>query len=157
MIYFAYFHSIMEYGIMFWGASSESNRILLQQKRIIRVMSGSSRRSPCKPIFQKLKILTLTSLYVFSLMRFLVSNLDKFTFSSSVHNINTRQRLKLHKPIAHLKMYQDSPYYTCIKIYNKLPDALISRLTNKKQFLSKLKDYLVDRPYYTLQEFMDAQ
>ena len=58
---------------------------------------------------------------------------------------------------AHLKMYQDSPYYTCIKIYNKLPDALISRLTNKKQFSSKLKDYLVDRPYYTLQEFMDAQ
>jgi hypothetical protein len=35
MIYFAYFHSIMEYGIMFWGASSESNRILLQKKRII--------------------------------------------------------------------------------------------------------------------------
>jgi hypothetical protein len=24
MVYFAYFHSIMEYGIMFWGASSES-------------------------------------------------------------------------------------------------------------------------------------
>jgi hypothetical protein len=94
---------------------------------------------------------------MFSLMRFLASNLDKFTFSSSVHSINTRQRLKLYKPIAHLKMYQDSPYYNCIKIYNKLPDALVSRLTNKKQFLSKLKDYLVDRPYYTLQEFMDAQ
>ena len=53
-------------------------------------------------------------------------------------------------------MYQDSPYYKCIKIYNILPDTLVSLLTNKKQFLSKLKDYRVDRPFYTLQEFMDA-
>ena len=35
MIYFAYFHSIMEYSIMFWGTSGESRRIFLQQKRII--------------------------------------------------------------------------------------------------------------------------
>jgi hypothetical protein len=48
-------------------------------------------------------------------------------------------------------------YYTCIKIYNKLPDALVFKLTNKKQFLSKLKEYLVYRPYYTLHEFMNAQ
>ena len=90
-------------------------------------------------------------------MRFLVSNSDKLTFSSSVYSINTIQRLKLYKPRAHLKIYQDKPYYNCIKIYNKLPDALVSRLTNIKQLLSKLKDYLVDRPYYILQEFMDAQ
>jgi hypothetical protein len=119
-------------------------------------MSGSSRRTPCKPLFQKLKILTLTSLYVFSIMRFLSSNLDKFTFSSSVHSFNTRQRLKLYKPVARLKMYQCCPYYTCIKIYNKLPDDLIFQLTNKKQFLSKLTKYLVDRPCYTLHECVNA-
>jgi hypothetical protein len=120
-------------------------------------MSGSSRRTPCKPLFQKLKILTLTSLYVFSMMRFVSSNLNKFTFSSSVHSFNIRQRLKLYKPVSHLKMYQCSPYYTCIKIYNKLPDGLVSQLTNKKQFLYKLKEYLVDRPYYTLHGFINAQ
>ena len=90
-------------------------------------------------------------------MRFLVSNSDKLTFSSSVQSIITIQRLKLYKPRAHLKIYQESPYYNCIKIYNELPDALVSRLTNKKQLISKLKDYLVDRPYFILQEFMDAQ
>jgi hypothetical protein len=156
MVYFAYFHSIVEYGIMFWGASSESNRIFLQQKRIIRVMSGSPRRFPCKPLFQKLKILTITSLYKLHLIRFLSSNLDKFTFSSSVHRFNTRQRLKLFKPAAHLKLYQCIPYYTCINIYNKLPDDLASQLKNTKQFLSELKDYLVNRPYYTLQEFYEC-
>jgi hypothetical protein len=83
--------------------------------------------------------------------------IHKFTFSSSIHNLNTRQRLKLYKPAAHLKLYQGSPYYTCIQIYNKLPDDLASQVTNKKQFLLKLKKYLIERPYYTLREFMNAQ
>jgi hypothetical protein len=49
-----------------------------------------------------------------------------------------------------------SPYYTCINIFNRLPDALSSQLKNTKQFLSGLKDYLVNRPYYTLQEFYEC-
>jgi len=32
MIYFAYFHAVMEYGI-FWGDSVESKRIFQQQKK----------------------------------------------------------------------------------------------------------------------------
>jgi hypothetical protein len=40
MIYFAYFHSVMEFGIPFCGFSTESNKILLQQKRILRTMTG---------------------------------------------------------------------------------------------------------------------
>ena len=95
MIYFAYFHSVMEFGIIFWGAWVESKRIFLQQKRIIRIMTGSSTRTACKMLFPKLKILTLISRYILFLMRFLSSNLVLFTFNSSVHNINTRLRLKL--------------------------------------------------------------
>ena len=51
MIYFAYFHSVMEYGIIFWGASVESKRILFQQKRILRSMTGASSRATCRKIF----------------------------------------------------------------------------------------------------------
>jgi glutathione peroxidase-family protein len=120
----------------------------------------TTRESPVKhskPLFRKLKILTLTSQYILSLMRFLTSNMGKFTFNSSIHNFNTRQRLKLHKPTAHLKLYQSSPYYTCIRIYNNLPGDLASQVTHKKQFVWNLKKYLIERPYYTLQEFMNAQ
>jgi hypothetical protein len=40
MIYFAYFHLIIEFGIIFWGILVESKKILIQQKRIIRAMTG---------------------------------------------------------------------------------------------------------------------
>jgi hypothetical protein len=104
-------------------------------------MTGYSTRGSCKMLSWKLKILTLISQHILSLMRFLSSNLDIFTFNSSVHNINTRLRLKLHKPLVRLKMYQWRSYYqyNCINIYNKLPDDLASLILNKKRFLSQLK------------------
>jgi len=82
--------------------------------------------------------------------------LDLFTFNSSVHSINTRLRLKLHKPLVKLKMCQLSSYYNCINIYNKLPDDLGNLILNKKQFLSQLKGYLLDRRFCTLEEFLNT-
>jgi hypothetical protein len=104
----------MEYGIIFWGVSVECKRLFQQQKRIIRVMKGSTSRISCRTLFWKLEILTLTPQYILSLMRFLSSNLEFFTFNTSVHNINTRLKLKLHKPTARLTMYQRSAYYNSI-------------------------------------------
>jgi hypothetical protein len=129
MIYFAYFHSIMEFYIIFWGISVESKKILLQQKRIIRAMTGTNFRTSCRNLFRKLEILTLSSQYIYSTMKLLSSNLDQFTFNSSVCNINTRLRLKLHKPIVKLKMNQRSSYNSCMNIYNKLPDDLAYLIT----------------------------
>ena len=107
-------------------------------------------------LFPKLKTLTLISQYILPSMRFLSSNLGLFTFNSSVHNINTRLRLELHKPLVKLKMCQCSSYYNCINIYNKLPDDLANIILNKKQFLSQLKGYLLDRPFYTMEEFLNT-
>jgi hypothetical protein len=155
MIYFAYFHSIMEFGIIFWGVSVESKKVFLQQKRIIRIMTGSPPRTTCRTLFRKLKILTMFSQYILSSMRFLSSNIDVFTFNFSVNSINTRFRLKLHKPLVRLKMYQQRSYYNCVNIYNKLPGDLAKSILNKKQFLHQLKKYLIDKPFYTLEEFFE--
>jgi hypothetical protein len=70
MIYFAYFHSVMEFGIPFWGVSTESKKVFLQQKQIIRTMTGSPPRTTCRMLFCKLGILTMISQYTLSSMRF---------------------------------------------------------------------------------------
>jgi hypothetical protein len=38
MIYYSYFHSIMTYGLLFWGNSPDSITIFRLQKRIIRIV-----------------------------------------------------------------------------------------------------------------------
>jgi hypothetical protein len=59
MIYFAYFHSIMKYGIVFWGSHTNNVRVFQLQKRIVRIMTGVRSRASCKPLFKALEILTL--------------------------------------------------------------------------------------------------
>ena len=40
MIYYSYFHSVMTYGLSFWGCSSDSMKISILQKKIIRIIIG---------------------------------------------------------------------------------------------------------------------
>jgi hypothetical protein len=48
LVYFAYFHSIMSYGIIFWGNSTDSKKVFYIQKRIIRIMAGTKKRASCR-------------------------------------------------------------------------------------------------------------
>jgi hypothetical protein len=131
MIYFAYFHSIINYGIIFWGNSTDNKRVFLAQKETIRIMTGSRPRTSCKSLYQSLGILTIPSLYILSLMKFLLLNQEMFTSSIEVHNINTRNKLKLHKPISNLTLYQKGVYYMCIRIFNKLPEYTANLVGNQ--------------------------
>ena len=71
-IYYAYFHAIMSYGIIFWGQSPDSTKVFLMQKRVIRTMMGCRGRDSCRRLFIELGILTLSSQYFFCLLLFVV-------------------------------------------------------------------------------------
>jgi hypothetical protein len=47
MVYFSYFHSIMSYGLVFWGNSYYSNTVFKLQMKIIRIMVGIRDRESC--------------------------------------------------------------------------------------------------------------
>ena len=48
MICYSYVHSIITYGIIFWGNSPHSAHIFKIQKRIIRIMTKSRGRDSCR-------------------------------------------------------------------------------------------------------------
>jgi hypothetical protein len=56
MVYF-YSHSLMTYGLIFWGNSYHSNTVFIPEKRIIRIMVGIRDRQTCREYFRKLKVL----------------------------------------------------------------------------------------------------
>ena len=72
MIYLAYFHSIISYGIILGGKSCECKKVFLAQKKIIRIMTCSRPRTSCKPLFESLGILTVPSQYILTLMNFVL-------------------------------------------------------------------------------------
>ena len=67
MIYFSSVHSVMSYGIIFWGKSHHSDSICKIQKRIIRIITNTGRHDSCCQLYKQLQILPLPSQYaVFS-------------------------------------------------------------------------------------------
>jgi hypothetical protein len=83
-------------GIIFWGNSSYAIKVFYLQKRMIRIIAGIGNRTSCKQSFIALKILTLPSLYIYSLLCFVIDNMDQYCFVSDIHNRNTRQALNLN-------------------------------------------------------------
>ena len=151
-IYFSYFHSIMSYGIIFWGNSPVSSKIFKIQKRAIRIMINKSRQESCQPLFNQLQILTLPSQYIFSLLIFVVKNKDLFLFNSEAHTINTRNNTNLHKPNTNQTIFQKAVLYSVSKLYNKLPPHNKGISDDLRCLKSALKNFLMERTLYSIEE-----
>lgn len=111
-------------------------------------------RESCKPHFIKQKILTLTSIYILEICKFVRKNQHFFTRTSDHHSrsYNLRNKNRLALPISKLKLHSSGPYVHAIKIYNNLPRH-IQNEDNIKTFLKLLKNYLIENSFYNLQEF----
>jgi hypothetical protein len=90
MIYFSYIHSVMTYGIIFWGNSPHIITPFRIQKKVVRIIMGLKIRDSRRESFQEMKILPLCSQYIFSLMLYVVNNRHLFTKNSEIHNIDTK-------------------------------------------------------------------
>jgi hypothetical protein len=96
------YHSLVKYGIICWGNTSDSYKVFVIQKKIIRIMMGVSPNHTRRGLFKKLAILQIPCVYLLSLMTFVVNNFDKFRTNNSVYMINTRRNNHLHLPITHV-------------------------------------------------------
>jgi hypothetical protein len=102
LIYFAYFHSLMKHGIICWGNSSDSKKVFTLQKKTVRIIVGPKPQIPCRDLFKKLQILPLPCEHIFSLLNFVINNLEHFQTNSAIHCVNTRNMHHLHRPTANL-------------------------------------------------------
>jgi len=107
MVYYAYFHSIMNTGLIFWGDSSHSAKMFKIQKNIFGIITRFRGRDSHRDFFQNLKILPLQSQHVLSLLLVVVKNKNKFKFSSDICHINTRQKCNCHQHSSNLALYQN--------------------------------------------------
>jgi hypothetical protein len=124
MIYFSYVHSIIEYGTIFWGHSTNSASVFRMQKRIIRVIMNVKTRDFCRELFKNLNILPMYSQYIYSFILFVVKNKDQYKLNHEIHCFNTRQSASLHLPKSHLTVFHKGPYYSGIRAYNHLPPSI---------------------------------
>jgi hypothetical protein len=152
MVYFSIVHSIISYGIIFWGSSSHTKIIFKNQKRVIRIIINSGNRDSCRDLFGELTILPLQSQYIFSLLMFVVKDKDFFKTNSDVHTFNTRFNPDLHFPVVNLTVLQKGVWYYGIKLYNHLPSTLKQLSYDIPKFKLALKRFLATNSFYTVEE-----
>jgi hypothetical protein len=153
MVYYEYFHSIMSYGIIFWGNSSYSINVFRLQKKVIRIITGICSRDSCRDHFKRLKILPFQSQYVFSILMFIVNNMNHYRIYSDLHSNNTRQSVDIYQPLSRLPIFQKGTYYMGIKIFNSLPSEIKDLIYDFKQLKRVLKNFIYLNSFYTLEEY----
>jgi len=68
MVYFAYIHSIMSYGIILGGNQSYSDKIFKIKKRVIRIITNSRMRDSHRELLKKIRNITLIfSIYLLNI------------------------------------------------------------------------------------------
>jgi hypothetical protein len=155
MVYFAYVHTIISFGIIFWGNQPYSEKIFKLQKGVIIIITHPRTRDSCRELFKRLEILLLYSQYILYLSIFVVKNKHLFTTNNQIHNVHTRYKTNLHPPIANLTKFQKGVYYSGIKIFNSLPHEIKGLANEIIQFRNALKRFLLINSFYNSEEYFN--
>ena len=160
-IYFALFHSYLNYGISVWGQANTEHfkKIETMQNKVIRLIAGADYDAPCTPIYKKLKIIKVKDLFHLqniSLMwdydhNKLPANFKNlFSYANKMHDYSTRfscaDKLCENKKFNSQTNGINSFAYNGPKILNALKDlSLYKEAKTKKFFLRKYKRSILDR------------
>ena len=146
--------SYINYGILAWGSAAATtiNRLLILQKRALRIVNNSHYFAHTNPFFVKHKSLKINDLYNLQLGSFmfqLVHNelpkclTSMFTSNKLVHSYSTRQASLFHIPLTRSSLAQRTTKYTGPKLWNSLDNSL-RKLNNIKSFKNKLKEIILN-------------
>ncbi|KAG8266289.1 hypothetical protein J6590_075762 [Homalodisca vitripennis] len=79
---------------------------------------------------------------------------DEVMTGAQQHDYNTRHAANYHLPAHRLTSTEKKPTYVGAKLWNALPLELKRR--DRLQFGHKLKLWLQDHPFYTINEFLNC-
>lgn len=106
----------------------------------------------CRPLFQKLGILPLPSLYVLECLCFIHQYRSRVTTFSEVHSYSTRFKNNVVIPCHKTKQFENSDLYVGTKLFNVLPQA-VKDIASHNKFRNELKKMMTGNVFYSLEEF----
>ena len=84
-------------------------------------MVGVSSRTSCRQLFQALNILTLVSLNIMEVIRYIRKHHQFGDLNSNIHAHNTRRKMDIHIQSYNTELYKRSVINMVTILYNKLP------------------------------------
>ena len=143
-IYYSLIYPYLTYCNLVWGgaASVHLNKLLLLQKRAVRIITNSEFLESTNPLFVRIKILKIADVHKYCCCLYAFKNPNKFR--AVEHNHNTRLRSQYLVPeYQRLSSTQKSLSYKIPSVFNSLPDEL-KQIDKLKSFSTKLKQHFID-------------
>lgn len=158
MVYYALFHSKLQYGIVCWGGAyfNKLSQLLISQKHAVRIICKKRRLSPSLDLFRTLKILPVRYLFLYKTMKifFIKSGYQNIRHTTSYNlRINNRNLVSVPR----FNKYHFCRFYIIIapKIFNKLPDD-IRNIRVLSNFLNKIKIWLLNLNYDEVENLLSV-
>jgi hypothetical protein len=150
---YAYFHSLLLYGLIFWGNSRNEKLIFRLQKRAIRAMVQIPNNISCKQYLKSLHILPVPSLYIYEILMYIKTNLNVYTTNSGIHSHNTRRKDDLFILQCITSLCKNNFNNIGIRMLNELTQS-IKEIPVLYKFKKALKTYLIYNCFYSIDEFL---
>lgn len=154
MLYYSLVHPHINYCLTTWGGAAASiiKPVLNLQKRIIRIITHSSFDSPSTPIFSKLNILRIDTLYKFNLAILMhkihnnqiTGSYNNLALTQITHNYNTRgsKNKNYFQKFNRLNLGINSFITNGIKLWNKI--SISTKNLPLNTFKKKIKQHLIN-------------
>ena len=155
-LYYAIIYPYLSYGILAWGYASRTltDRILLLQKKALRIICNTDYLAHTEPLFLSNNILKFNEIYSLQLgiFMFLLNNNKlphifdtMFQRNQHFHNYPTRQSGSYHLPKTRTLFANHIFTFAGPKLWNSLPPSL-TQLKSIHSFKRKLKRSLLTPP-----------
>ena len=153
-LYYSMVYPYLNYCCIVWGGASITSisKLLILQKRSVRILSHSAYLAPSNPLFIKLSLLKFPDIYILRIAEFMY----KFTYDllpRSCNNFLAFENLSHEYYTRHSHILNPASCRTIIrfsyisvcgpKIWNKLPEN-IKRLPSLNVFKRNLTVYLLN-------------
>ena len=94
--------------------------------------------------------MTLFSYYIYSLILFALNNKEFFDLNIHIHQHNIRNKGNMHLTNINLTKVKKGPYFSCIRMFNQLPNKFKSLDFNIKKHKKILKKFSWNIPVIRL-------
>lgn len=148
-LYYNLVYPYLIYGNLIWGGTTSNHlqKLILLQKRILRIITDSSYLSHTTNLFYSTHILKLNDIHKYFLAlhshKLLVNN----TCPQNTHVYDTRNK-NIYVAFHRLSVTQKAVSYVSPTVYNGLPPSLKQQSLSLPLFKSKVKEFL--RSHYLL-------
>ena len=153
MLYNAMILPYLNYCNLVWGSTYKTNlqRIVVLQKRVIRIVNKSYYNAHSEPIFKKLNLLKFQDIHFMHLGQFMFSFKNailprkfenKFAINNQIHSHYTRHAKSFRLPLCRTNIRQFSIFFQGPKFFNSLSPE-ISGSSSLASFKKNLKASLI--------------